>query len=784
MVETSVAAGGASVLESYGVPSPRRGERVALVPEGDAVEGVSALETYGTPSAARGERVSFEPSAADDSASVLETYGQPSRSPAERVSFAPSAAAATAGSVLESVGAPSVSSSERLDVIQKPDLSAGDVLEAYGQPSPKRTERVPVLPEPSVEALEQADVLRSLGEPVANRSERVDVFPKPDLVAGNVLETYGQPSSVRSERVALDPEPEVDPSSSTLGTFGQPSADRGDRVDLDPEPEVDLSSSTLGAFGQPSTQRSQRIDLDPEPDIDVSSSSMSGAASLSRDRNDRLGRNREDDEGERAAAGALSLSKDRSERMGYVDPDEIGASSLGGVGSRSVLEAGRMSLREDPDRAVTPEVPTGLEGLMPDPRLRGHDRMRMAEDLEDDEIPPELVGKVPLPPRKVEVVGTLAPDELIGNCGDPRVFKREVVHRRIDFMYQRYETVVIRRGEYHCPLCPDEPVYRARRPQFLAGKTPIGNGMLAQLVASIYDDHATMFDQASLVDRLGFIIEEERIAAALDHAHHHVAPILAAMRAEISAGEGRPVIDKEPVVSRRPDRRRTVDGQLLFVSGATAQVLVHLDANEEDAIVKSVPPSRRKGTAIQELFRERIGFNRAGLWAGVRRRFTTALSVSPREASYGLFLLHAIYSAASPTRGQPEELLRRSRALRAWLEDQREQFEDPDTALQRAVVFALTSWENMRLVDDEREGQPIPEPPSRKFPKTFVPVWTFGGNEELSRALTWYSLTHTCRMLGVRPWEYLFALFTRLSEGPIADPEAWTPHAWAESTED
>jgi len=592
-------------------------------------------------------------------------------------------------------------------------------------------------------------VLEGYGQPAADPSERVDVHEKPNLEAGNVLESYGKPSQVRDDRVDLDPEPDIDPGGSTLGGATRLSRSAAERIDLDPEPEVDPDSSTMG-----------------------------GVVHTSHDRVDRLGRHEPLNAPEAAGAG-LRLSTEREDRVGYLDPNQAVASSLGGMGSKSVLEAGRMSLHENPDRAFIPAVPTGLEGLMPDAHTQGSDRMRLADD-EDHEIPPDLIGKVPIPPRVMEVVGILADSERTGGCGHVRTHRSEKVHRRLDFLYQRFEMLHVRRGVYECRLCPEEPDYTSPDPGFVAGPTPLGNGLLAQIIASVYDDHSSLFEQTGNLERLAFGVDEDRVAVALDRATRAVAPVIEALRAEVQAAESRPAVDKKGVDSSRPGQRSPVEGHLRFVSTPHVRILVHTDQSHDDALVKSVPPSRRKGEVIRDLFRERVGFNRSGVWAGVRRRFNNALVTSPQEAAYALFLIHAINSAASPVRGHHDELVRRSRALRAWLDDQRDQFEDPDTALQRAVVYTLTSWDRMRLVDDSGDGKAIPEPVARQFPKAYTPMWDFGSEEELERATTWFSLVHTCRQLGLRPWEYFFALFNEMSRGPLSKPASWTPAAWAQ----
>ena len=798
--------------ESYGAPSEDPSERVLLVPL-PIIPGIgSVLEDYGVPAMESTERMGLLPFAPrGETPSMAEVYGTPSRVRGERGSLRGEPDLDAGGSA-ETYGHPSASSKQRFDVYEQPDLDAGNSIEPLGHPSQSSGQRSPVSPTPSADLLDSGNVLESYGDPARRAGDRVEVYEQPDYDAGNTMASAGDPSETAASRSAVSPAPDETTlrESQTFDAFGDPTRDAADRLELvnvpdyasgdtldgygdphrrsiqrmelEPDPFINPSFSTLKAIGKPLPNSDARIDLDEKPDLSGEVSTLEKASRTSADRSSRLGRIDHDATIDHAAlaASALRLSTDASDRIGYIDASEPLASPLPDISTRAVLEAGRMPVSQV-DKDVHSTVPNGLEGLMPDQRLRGHDRMRLTEE-EDFELPPELLGKIPVPPRVVQVVGPLAESARFTAAGDERVLQKEVIHRRMDFHYQRYEELHVHRGYYHCPFAPDEPVYKNPEPRFVAGRIPLGNGMLAQLLASIYDDHSTVSEQAGILDRLGFALAEDHIQTGLENATLAMQPVLQAMVAELHAGEGRPNVDKKGVDTNRPGpRNRTAEGHFLFVSRPDARLLIHLEKGENHDLIKDVPPSRRKGEAVRDLFRERVGYNRAGIWAGVRRRFTLALATSPREAAYALFLIHAINVASSPEHGQHDELVRRSRALRAWLDDQRDQFEDPDNPLQRSILYALASWERMRFVDDSSDGSPVAEPAAAKFPKNYVPLWPFADEAEIRRATTWYSLIHTCRLLGVRPWEYLNDCFAALSKGPEIQPEQWTPAAWARS---
>ena len=162
------------------------------------------------------------------------------------------------------------------------------------------------------------------------------------------------------------------------------------------------------------------------------------------------------------------------------------------------------------------------------------------------------------------------------------------------------ELLHVHRGYYHCPFAPEEPVFKNPEPRFVAGRIPLGNGMLAQLIASIYDDHSSISEQAGILDRLDFALAEEHIGTGLDNATLAMQPVMDALVAEAESGKGKPTVDKKGVDTNRPARRRrTAEGHFLFVSSATTRLLLHLDKGETPPLLKDAPPSRRKGELVE-----------------------------------------------------------------------------------------------------------------------------------------------------------------------------------------
>ena len=319
------------------------------------------------------------------------------------------------------------------------------------------------------------------------------------------------------------------------------------------------------------------------------------------------------------------------------------------------------------------------------------------------------------------------------------------------------------------------------QPRFLAGATPVGNGLLAQLIVARYGDHAALSELSNSISRYGLLIEADRLEAATRGAAGSVSAVIDAIRSEVNESK-RVHIDARGVPTRRPSKVRDITGELMCVSAEDQlywMVKELPQAHDKGAPDHTEAISGRKvreGEVAWALLRERLGWSRDGRWAALRHRLTLALVTDPQRAAYGLFLLYAIDEAASAV-GERADLALRERAFKAWLDDQADGVLKPVTALDRAVTYALSVWSLMRHLDDQ--GKPIEEPEPRRFPKAWTPQWDLSGADEREALTTWTTLIGCCRRLGVRPWEYLSDLLEVVANDRLSDPPAWTPRVWA-----
>ena len=147
------------------------------------------------------------------------------------------------------------------------------------------------------------------------------------------------------------------------------------------------------------------------------------------------------------------------------------------------------------------------------------------------------------------------------------------------------------------PICARRAGLQEPRAQFRGRSDSPGNGMLAQLIASIYDDHSSISEQAGILDRLDFSLAEEHIGTGLDNATPAMRPVMDALVAEAESAKANQPSTKRASIPKAcptaPHRRRP----LPFVSSATTAAPAPRQGRNPP-LLKDAPPSRRKETVM------------------------------------------------------------------------------------------------------------------------------------------------------------------------------------------
>jgi transposase len=413
--------------------------------------------------------------------------------------------------------------------------------------------------------------------------------------------------------------------------------------------------------------------------------------------------------------------------------------------------------------------------------VRGHVRRRST-------------GRRPLPahlPRqRVEVD---VPDaEKICGCGHARTRLGEAVSEKLEYVPASFFVRETARLKYACPQC-HEGVVEAAAPAQAVEKALAGEGLLAHVVVSKYVDHLPLHRLEGIFARHGVTLSRTTLCGWVAAVADALAPIGAQLRREITAADYLQTDDTPVTVLD--------DG----IGSFKGRLWTYLDPLGRQVVFDATPTHERDGPlAFLRDFRGQLqadayagydGLYASGrvielaCWAHARRRFVDALMTDPRAATV-VALIQQLYqierqgadldaeARGRRRREQSVPLLVRIDALRRDLA----RTVLPKSPLGDALRYLGNQWAALqRFVDDGRvaidnnraEGQLRVVAVGRKN-------WLFAGSlEGAHRAALLYSLVQSCKLVDIRPFDYLQDVLLRVATHPQSLIHQLTPKGWA-----
>ena len=410
----------------------------------------------------------------------------------------------------------------------------------------------------------------------------------------------------------------------------------------------------------------------------------------------------------------------------------------------------------------------GMEGLMAFPPVsRGSDPL--PPEPEPDAPPPR-----PEPPRlpTVAVDAQLAPDQRTGPGGVDRERMRERVEERIDFRYQRYESLRVTLAQFRCPVRPDLDLegVRARWPAFAAGRTPLGNGYIARLVEATFGDGASLAESARSLSVIGPSLKPGHLGGALDRAAAAVQPVMARLRDDLASAKG--IKTDAGVAANWFVGGRARAGQVFAVTAGDRFLLVPAGADGADPDGQALlDRAQIDGAPTEAWARDATGRSRRGQWGVLRRRLAIALPWQPRPAGMGLHRALQVQQAWTADPDLPT-LKAAAAEMKAWLDAHRSP--SPETHLQRAATYGADNWRNLNPVDARGRLRAEDAPAIKEPPVVWRPV----AEVSLQTAVTWATLVEGCLRRGVRPWTYIDAVLDAALHDRLGDGARFAPAAW------
>jgi transposase len=433
-------------------------------------------------------------------------------------------------------------------------------------------------------------------------------------------------------------------------------------------------------------------------------------------------------------------------------------------------------------------------------------------------------GRNPLPDhleRRTVSHDLTEAEKLCPCCGQPRVCIGEQTTEQLDMEPVRFFVLKTVKKKYACRRCDPQEVPAEQRFQ-TAGPAEVGPiarglcgpGLLAHAITAKYADHVPLHRLAGQVGRSGVTISCSTLGDWMAAAATLLMPLVVLMKARILLSR---VIhsDDTPVKLRVPGQKKTSKAHLwVYIGDADYPYVVFAFTVDYTATGPAEFLKGYKGYLQADALAQYECLYGLGLvlhvccMAHARRKFVAAAEGGEERADRPLELIGQLYAIErelppllSPSDDEQEQQQRRQREeqrrlarerhsqpvldeLKQWLDEHKDKAL-PKSKLGQAIGYALNNWTALcRYV--ERGYLAIDNNLSERTLRLIAMGrnnWgVFGSAAGGETAAVLYTITGTCKHLGIDPFAYLRELLPALfalGEKPTAEQLLpWLPDEW------
>jgi transposase len=408
-------------------------------------------------------------------------------------------------------------------------------------------------------------------------------------------------------------------------------------------------------------------------------------------------------------------------------------------------------------------------------------------------------GRRPLPdhlPRR-PVVHDVSPDQLTcPDCGGCRQVFGEEVREQLEYIPASLVVIQHIRPKYACKTCQANVVIAERLPEPIEKGLP-GPGLLAHVIVNKYADHLPLYRQERIFARQGLALSRQTMCGWMATCAELLKPIYDAMVRAILQSQAIQS-DDTPVDVLDPGREGTRQGRIWVAIGDRGHPYTAYEFTRD-----------RSGAGPARFFKDYRGYLQAdaysgydalyesgsiievGCWAHARRKFHEARDTDAPHAHRALAYIRRLYDVEADAKAANRDEAAR-RALRqersvpileelfAWLETVRA-LVLPKSPMGEAISDAMN--QRAALMRYAEHGfLKIDNNTAERGEKTIAigrNNWLFFGSEVGgATAAVLFSLTETCKGLGIDPWAYLKDVLDRLSTHPASRIDELLPDRW------
>jgi transposase len=454
---------------------------------------------------------------------------------------------------------------------------------------------------------------------------------------------------------------------------------------------------------------------------------------------------------------------------------------------RRLIERNPHQLSLGEVEAVTDAAPSATTAV------KGHTRQPRTKASPEDEPAVRFDDTVPV---EVITVADPAIDDL--EAQDLEVISEKVTHRLAQrpgsYVILKYVRRVLKRrdtGTLHCAPAPAGVLERSFADvSFLAG-----------LLTDKFDYHLPLYRQHQRLRAAGIEVSRHWLTQLVHRAGQLLAPIAAAQLKSIRSGRVI-AMDETPIKAGRKAKGKMKTGYFWPVYGERDEVsFIYCPSRGAQHVhtILGTPPDPGErvlltdGYIAYKKYAEQTGITHAQCWAHARRLFFDAESVEPDLAAQALDRIGALYSHEKSLR---DEGLKGEDKRQYRLEHERPVverfFEWVDTTLNdQGLLPSNPLTQALAYVRERQVGLEVfltdPEVAldTNHLERALRPVplgrrnWLFCWTEiGAAHVATVQSLLVTCKLHGIRGYDYLVDVLQRIDRHPAKDIEQLTPRLW------
>ena len=430
----------------------------------------------------------------------------------------------------------------------------------------------------------------------------------------------------------------------------------------------------------------------------------------------------------------------------------------------------------------------------------GHGRKRLPEHL----------------PRE-RVIHDLADAEKICPCCGKLLSKiGEETSEQLEYTPAIFKVLVHVRYKYACESTCETGVVRAALPAQPIDKGLPGSGLLAYIAVGKYADHLPLYRLEGIVARSGVEISRKTMCGWMAHCAELLSPVYRRMIAKIK--ESKKIHTDDTVVPvLDPELDRTKTGRLWAYLGDDDHPYTIFDYTPDRTRAGPVewlkdfrgyPQADAYGAYDGIYLEENSAIVEVACWAHARRKFFDAQKSDQWRSTHAMAMIGQLYAVEREAKasaaafeketGKPMPRpdyhalrcrLRQEQAkpvmekIVAWLDaESREVL--PKSPMGLAIAYAQNNLVALQRYLEVGMLEIDNNAAERAIKNVVIgrKNWLFAGSDNGGKtAAIFFSLTVTCKQLGINPWAYLKDLLDRVSTHPAKDINDLLPDRWAQT---